>query len=286
MRVKLNGPVVRSDSQWLYDWFEIEAFSPATVRRALAENPQGEELVFEINSPGGSVFSGSEIYTVLRSAKGVSTRAEIQSVAASAASYLCLGCDTVVISPVGQMMVHLPSTSTEGDRTEHLRSVQLLDSTREAILNAYELRAGDRADRGHLRQLMTAQTWLTAQEAVDLGLADGIMFSEASVPAQMVASVGAGVRAVATGSGALSIDEASLLARYEALVRCGAAPAEGHPVETTPAPEAKHVPAITMEVPPEDGAEIPSSRDGPDNWADWRTRARLDMEKSRFAGVI
>ena len=77
--------------------------------------------MLEINSPGGSVFAGSEMYSVLK-ACGLSTRAEIQSLAASAASYLCLGCGTVAISPVAQMMIHLPSTCTDGDRVAHQRS--------------------------------------------------------------------------------------------------------------------------------------------------------------------
>ena len=47
MRITLNGRVVANDDQWLYDWFGIEAFSPATVRQALADNPEGEDLELE-----------------------------------------------------------------------------------------------------------------------------------------------------------------------------------------------------------------------------------------------
>ena len=128
MRVTLNGIVSADDDKWIYEWFGYSAFSPQQVRDAIAANPEGEELVLEINSPGGSVFAGSEMYSVLK-ASGLHTRAEIQSLAASAASYLCLGCDTVAISPVAQMMIHLPSTSTDGDRTAHQRSIGMLDST-------------------------------------------------------------------------------------------------------------------------------------------------------------
>ena len=174
MRVTLNGIVSSDEDRWIYEWFGYRAFSPEQVRDAIAQNPEGEELVLEINSPGGSVFAGAEIYSVLRSC-GISTRAEIQSLAASAASYLCLGCGTVAISPVAQMMMHLPSTSTEGDRTEHQRSIQMLDTTREAILNAYELKAGVKSNRASLRRMMNAETWLSAQDAMGLGLADEIL---------------------------------------------------------------------------------------------------------------
>lgn len=177
MRVTLNGIVSADDDKWIYEWFGYSAFSPQQVRDAIAANPEGEELVLEINSPGGSVFAGSEMYSVLK-ASGLRTRAEIQSLAASAASYLCLGCDTVAISPVAQMMIHLPSTSTDGDRTAHQRSIGMLDSTREAILNAYELKARGKSDRASLRRMMSSETWLTAQDALDHGLVDEILGQE------------------------------------------------------------------------------------------------------------
>lgn len=177
MRVTLNGIVSSDEDRWIYEWFGYRAFSPEQVRDAIAQNPQGEELVLEINSPGGSVFAGSEMYSILRSC-AISTRAEIQSLAASAASYLCLGCGTVAISPVAQMMMHLPSTTTEGDRTEHQRSIGMLDATREAILNAYELKAKGKSDRAELRRMMSTETWLTAQDALDHGLVDEILGQE------------------------------------------------------------------------------------------------------------
>lgn len=177
MRVTLNGIVASDDDRWVYEYFGYRAFSPEQLRDAVAQNPDGEELVLEINSPGGSVFAGSEMYSVLKSS-GLRTRAEIQSLAASAASYLCLGCGMVSISPVAQMMIHLPSTTTSGDRTEHQRSIGMLDSTREAILNAYELKSKGKADRASLRRMMNSETWLTAQDAMSLGLVDEILGQE------------------------------------------------------------------------------------------------------------
>lgn len=82
MRTQLNGYVVDDEFLWMYDWFEIPAFSPQRVQDALENAPEGEEMIFEINSNGGSVFAGFEIYSVLRNAKQ-RTVAEIQSIAAS-----------------------------------------------------------------------------------------------------------------------------------------------------------------------------------------------------------
>lgn len=243
MRVSLNGIVAADDDQEVYDWFGIGAFSPRRVRQALQENPEGEELVLEINSPGGNVWAGDEIYTVLRSAEGVQTRAEIQSLAASSASYLCQGCDTVYISPVAQLMLHLPSTQTSGDRVAHLRSLGMLDRVRESILNAYELRSGV-LDRAALRRMMSSETWLTAQEALDYGLVDGILFQEETVSLDVVNAAGTGLRAL--GCGGIP-DIAVLRDEYRRAKAAG-----------RPAPEAIEHPA------------------------DWRAQARLALEKMRF----
>lgn len=195
MRVSLNGIVSSDDDLEIYEWFNMKAFSPETIRNYIKDNPEGEELVLEINSPGGSVFAGGEMYTVLRDAsQNMYVRAEIQSLAASAASYLCLGCSEVLISPVGLMMVHMPTTATRGDKTAHQRSIGLLDSVREAILNAYKGKAGAASNRAEFRQMMSNETWLTAQQARDLGLVDGILYEETAIPENVMDLAAAGVR--------------------------------------------------------------------------------------------
>lgn len=258
MRLTLNGHVVSDEHQWLYDWFEIPAFSPGKVRDALRETPEGEELTLEINSGGGSVFAGFEMYTLLRSAARP-TVAEVQSLAGSAASILMEGCGRVLLSPVAQVMIHLPATVTDGNQGDHRQSLQLLDSVTESILNAYELRCGSKADRARLRALMEAETWLPAQDAVALGLADGLLFetdpAACTLPTSVVASVGGAVRALSGGG---LQDEGALLAEYERRVRAGADPAPGHPV------------------PP------PAGREPAEAWDDWRARARLNIENSRY----
>lgn len=250
MRVTLNGIVSSDDDVEVYNWWGMRAFGPQTVRDAIKNNPEGEELIFEINSPGGSVFAGSEMYSVVRSAANIKTRAEIQSLAASAASYLCLGCDEVMISPVAQMMVHLPSTRTEGNRNDHLESVQMLDTTRESILNAYELKAHGKANRSEFRRLMNASTFLTAQQAVELGLADGILYQDDPDPTTVMNAAGAGIRALVESGGIMDI--AAMRAEYRKAHQ-GEPGGEGNPGE---APK--------------------------DDKGDWRVKARLDLEKIRM----
>jgi ATP-dependent protease ClpP protease subunit len=244
MRVSLNGIVSSDDDLDIYQWFGCSAFSPKSVRQALADNPAGEELVVEINSGGGSVFAGNEIYSLLRSA-AVPTRAEIQSLAASAASYLALGCDQVWISPCAQMMIHLPSTTTYGNRVDHLNSVQELDTIRDSILAVYELKARGKTDRAELKRMMNASTWFTAQEAVDRGLADGILYQDAAVTDVMNA-VGCGIRALGASSGMPDLDQMRAEYRRQKGLETGNPPAEDS--------------------------------------QKWRQKARIELEKIRYGG--
>lgn len=244
MRVPLNGIVSADDDVEIYEWWGIQAFGPRAVREAIANNPTGEDLVLEINSGGGSVEAGSEMYSVLRSAEGVRTRAEVQSIAASAASYLMLGCDEVLMSPVAQVMIHLPATRTDGDRNAHLGSVHVLDTVRESILNAYELKAKGKTSRAEFKRMMNTATWMTAQEAVDCGLADGILYQEEVLPQNIMNAVDSGIRALIGSGGVPDIEH--LRAEYR----------KHKKAETGKEPEA--------------------------NTGDWRMKAQLDLEKMRF----
>lgn len=263
MRVTLNGPIVADDDAWIYQYFGYQVISPLAVRQAVRDNPAGEDLVLEINSGGGSVFSGFEIYSILRGAEDIHTRAEVQSLAASAASTIMLGCDEVWASPVAQIMIHNPSTWTEGDQQEHRGSIRVLDSITESILNGYEAKCAGRRTRDQLRSMMARTTWMSAQEALDAGLVDGILWQEDesnAIPANIVNAVGGGIRSLAGSAGCLP-DIRELRARYEAQRGGQAHPAE--PEATTAstggAPEA-HI-------------------------RDWRAEARLSLEKIRFGGM-
>lgn len=223
MRVKLNGIVMSSEWARIYRYFGYDACCARDVTdavEAFAEAPDDEGLIFEVNSPGGSFFCGLEMWTALMDARRVrclAVTAEIQSIAASAASVFCAGCDTVRISPVAQIMVHLPSTATEGDEVEHGRSVQMLQAGLESILNAYEAKCGGKTSRSELEAMTRSQTFITAQRALALGLADEIIdysSDDEADPMSMVASVGAGIRCLA-GMGTLPEYE-TLRARYDA----------------------------------------------------------------------
>lgn len=174
MRYSLNGMISSDDDAPIWRWCGWQAVSPSDIRDALAGNPADEEFVLEINSGGGSVYAGFEMYSVLRGAK-VPTRAEVQSLAGSAASVVLAGVDTAAASPVGQVMIHLPSTCTEGNQIAHKESVQMLEAVTGSIIAAYEAKCKGKTTRDALRRMMDRETFLTAQEALDAGLIDEII---------------------------------------------------------------------------------------------------------------
>lgn len=243
--------MVADDDLWVYDWFGISAFSPRVVREAIRDNVD-DELVVEVNSGGGSVFAGFEIFSVLRGAK-CRTVAVVQSLAASAASSIISGCDTVQVSPVAQIMLHLPAIVTEGNREDHRDSIKLLDSIAVSILNGYETKCRGKTTRDKLAQLMRSETWIPAQDAVEMGLADEILYQDDAagvIPGSIVNSVGSSIRGLING--AMQPSAAELRARYYELVAKGATPAAGHPA-----------PAPIQSMP-------------------WQARARLEIEKNRY----
>lgn len=227
MRTQLNGYIVADEDAELYRWFGYSVSCPADVRRAVAENPPGETLTVEINSPGGSMFAGFEMYSVLQGAD-CDTEAEVQSLAASAASTAMLGCKRVKATPVAQVMVHNPAVTTDGNQYDHRKTAEDLGKFAQSILNAYELKCRGKKTRAELEAMMDAETWLPVQEAVEAGLVDEVIGGGSLLAPQVVNCVGGGLRALC-GAGGLP-SAAELRAKKAALdaqaERSGGAPAE------------------------------------------------------------
>ena len=161
--LRLEGPV-DEESVW------GDEITPKNFREEL--NAGTDDITVWINSPGGNVFAAAEIYTMLRDYPGAVT-VKIDAIAASAASVIAMAGTKVLMSPVSMMMIHNPATIAFGDHTEMQKAIEMLDSVKESIINAYELRTG--MSRIKLSHLMDAETWMDATKAVELGFADDIM---------------------------------------------------------------------------------------------------------------
>lgn len=179
MKVKIKGPIISNSDVWIYEWFGIEATSPSMVDKVL-EKANGEDLEVEINSGGGSVFAGSEIYTALKSYKGNVT-VKIVGLAASAASVIAMAGKKVLMSPTAQMMIHNVSSCAEGDYREMEHTAEILKNANDTIANAYRLKTGKTQEE--LLALMDKETWMTAQKAKELGFIDEVMFEDIQLAA-------------------------------------------------------------------------------------------------------
>ncbi|MGS0737977.1 head maturation protease, ClpP-related [Pseudomonas sp. GG8] len=129
-------------------------------------------VVAAFNSIGGDLFDGLAIHNAL-SRLGERCTARIDALAASAASVAACGAHKVVIAANAMLMIHNPWTFAGGDAEDLRRVADVLDQTLEAIIAAYKSKAPN-IDEAELRRLVNAETWLTANEAVALGLADEV----------------------------------------------------------------------------------------------------------------
>ena len=112
-KIKVKGTIIPNDLKWIYDWFEMDSTCPNDVSNIL-DGINGEEVEIEVNSGGGDVYSGSEIYTALKSYAGNKV-VKVVGLAASAASIIAMAGDRILISPTAQIMIHNVSSSASGD---------------------------------------------------------------------------------------------------------------------------------------------------------------------------
>lgn len=188
MRVRIGGRIMSDDCASVYRRYGYQSVCcPADIRAALSQPEDEEGLIFELNSGGGSVYDGYEMYTVLKNSARKST-VEIQSIAASAASVFAMAADTVLISPVASIMIHRASTGTSGNEEDMTRSAQMLRTVDQGILNAYEAKCGGKISREELETLMKNETFMTAGEAVERGFADGILWEKEDPDARLTSS--------------------------------------------------------------------------------------------------
>lgn len=225
MRTQMNGYIVADEDAWIYRFFGYQVCSPQDIRRALADNPPGETLTVEVNNSGGSLFAGFEMYSVLRGAR-CPTEAEVQSLAASAASVAMLGCQRVKATPVAQVLIHNPIITAEGNQYDHQKTAEDLGKFAQSILNAYELKCRGKRTREELASMMDAETWLTVQEAAEAGLVDEIIGGGEIIPSQVVNAVGGGLRVL---SGAGGLPSAAELRAKKAAMESGTTPADDTP---------------------------------------------------------
>lgn len=155
---------------YIYDvidaWWGVSALQ---IAPAIAALDPSLTLHLRINSPGGDVFEGRAIRTAIQQFKG-KTISHIDGLAASAATTIADAADEVEISEGGMYMIHNGWTFSMGNRHEMRKTADLLEKVDSAIVGDYARRTG--VDAKQLAEWMDAETWFSAEEAVQHGFAN------------------------------------------------------------------------------------------------------------------
>lgn len=123
-----------------------------------------------INSPGGDVFAGQTIHSILKRNKA-HINIHIDGLAASIASIVAMAGDTIYMPKNAMMMIHNPWTMAAGNAEDFRKMADDLDKIRESLIEAYLSKAKD-MERDKLIELLDAETWLTAEECKEYGFCD------------------------------------------------------------------------------------------------------------------
>lgn len=178
MAINIKGDIVDNSTASFYEYFGMDAVSPSGVSQQLADGDD-DEIEVNIASNGGDLFAASEIYAMLKDDPRNVT-VNVQGLAASSASIIAMAGDVVNIAPTAQMMIHQVWSNVQGNADDMRSSADSLDSADQAVVNAYAMKTG--LDREAILAMMQQETWLNAQEAVDKGFADKIMFVDEKQP--------------------------------------------------------------------------------------------------------
>ena len=153
-------------------WFDDD-ITPKQFKSELT-NSEGDIVVW-LNSPGGDVFAASQIYNMLKEYDGKVT-VKIDGIAASAASVIAMAGSEIQMSPVAMMMIHNPATVIFGEASDLQSGIEMLSEVKESIVNAYEQKTA--LPRNKISKMMDAETWFSAQKAVELGFADKVLYED------------------------------------------------------------------------------------------------------------
>lgn len=159
---------------WLYDqigpsWAGmIDAESVHEALQAMG----GKDITLRVSSPGGSVWDAVDIFNMLERYPGDVT-AEIDGIAASAASFIVIAADRVKAASNSTIMIHRAMSVTFGNVSDHRKSIELLEKTDQNLIGMYQGKTGKETDE--IDAMLEAETWMTAQEALEFGLVDEVI---------------------------------------------------------------------------------------------------------------
>jgi ATP-dependent protease ClpP protease subunit len=165
--------IVENNEIWLTGYvgedYWYDGFTAGGVVSALAQVGRSTDIIVHLNSGGGLATEGAAIHAQLSAHKG-NVEIIVEGIAASAASVIAMAADHLVMSVGSVFMIHDPIGMTWGNVADHQKSIETLDSIGNAYADVYAEKTGRPV--AEMRDLMRAETWMTADEAVAAGFAD------------------------------------------------------------------------------------------------------------------
>lgn len=150
------------------DYYGVSASAFVSALNSIKEG----DIELHVNSPGGDVFAARAMVAAI-AAHPSNITAHIDGLAASAASYVALACDKVVMQEGAMMMIHCASCIVWGTSPDMIEMAGLLDKIDASIIADYERKTGKTSDE--LMTMMRAETWMTSEESVSEGFADEVV---------------------------------------------------------------------------------------------------------------
>lgn len=150
-------------------WSEDKSIDAALVRDEL-DGVDGD-ITIRLNSGGGDVFEGIEIYNYLKEHPGNVT-VEVTGLAASAATFIVAAADEAIMNTGTSFMIHEASSFAWGNKAELKKVLNALETIDDSIIAIYSERTGQTKEQ--LTDWMAEEKWFTAEEAVKNGFADKV----------------------------------------------------------------------------------------------------------------
>lgn len=145
-----------------------------TVRDDISNYPQAQEFVVHFNSPGGDVYEGYQIGSIIKNI-GKPTTALIGGMCASIATYDALCCDHVVMNPHGDFMIHLPTGTLSGTAEDLRKGAEQLDRIKSELIDRYMTKVAKKGvTRDQLSAMIDKETSMSPGEALAMGFVDEV----------------------------------------------------------------------------------------------------------------
>ena len=167
--LSIYGEIASSSGGWFSDGTEV---TPKGFKEELDALGDIKTLNVYVNSPGGDVFAGQAIYSQLKRHKAT-INVHVDGLAASIASVIAMAGDTIHMPKNAMMMIHNAWSIVMGNAKDFRKMADDLDKIGLSIQETYLTKATG-LEKDKLVELLDAETWLTAQECMDLGLCDVI----------------------------------------------------------------------------------------------------------------